>query len=113
MPDYIVGLPALSACLFCFVPATSACSSERIFVAATNCTNKPKQGRQYMALINLFNLNSMGQTDPKNAQMIKFVFFIIYYFQQKGFFSSISSVTLWVIYMRFMYINVYLYFVMF
>jgi hypothetical protein len=76
MPDYIVGLPALSACLLCFVPATSACSSEWIFVAANNCTNKPKQGRQYVALINLFNLISMGQTDSKNAQI--FIIYIIF-----------------------------------
>jgi hypothetical protein len=54
-PDCLVGPTALLAQLPCFVPATIACSSKWIFVAATNSTNKAKQGRWYVPIISLFN----------------------------------------------------------
>jgi hypothetical protein len=54
-----VNLPALSACLLCFVPAISACSSKCIFVVATNSIYMTKQCRQYKPLISLF-LNVMS-----------------------------------------------------
>jgi hypothetical protein len=37
-PTCLVSLPALSACLLCFLPATSAHSLKWIFAAATNST---------------------------------------------------------------------------
>jgi hypothetical protein len=47
-PACLVSPPALSACLFCFVPATSTCSSKWIFATATNNTINAKQDRQYV-----------------------------------------------------------------
>ncbi len=60
--------PTLSACLLCFVPATSACSSKWIFVTATHSTNKPKNGRQNVPLISLFDMMPMGPPDQKSKQ---------------------------------------------
>jgi hypothetical protein len=42
-PALLVSKPALPACLLCFVPSTSPCSSEWIFLAASNNTNYPNQ----------------------------------------------------------------------
>jgi hypothetical protein len=55
------GLTAVPACLLCFVLNTSARSSMWIFVAATNSTNKTKEGFQCMPFISLFfDLMSMA-----------------------------------------------------
>jgi hypothetical protein len=53
-PACFVSLPALSASLPCFMPSSTACSSNWIFLATTESTNKPKQGRQYIPPISLF-----------------------------------------------------------
>ncbi len=37
-------LTALSACMLCFVPDTSACLSEWVFVVASNSTNQTNKG---------------------------------------------------------------------
>ncbi len=66
-PDCPFSLPAWSAHLscwpawFCFVPATSAYSSECVFATATNSTNQTnKAGGTWLLVFYFLNIMSMG-----------------------------------------------------